>query len=597
MSFLSSDDGDGSDSLLSQIEPLHLTPIPRMRPSGRIDVVIPARIPAQMRPHLIVRADLVDESTVRFSPFREAEPIFRRHGGREVFIDSALFWDIPIAQYRAVKAALECPANNFIPKLDTVPELIFKAVIGLRPRPSSPSDLDPLPKRLLSALFPHQRESVLFAVSRGFRVFVADDMGLGKTIEAIAIACVAGFPKRLKALVVSPNNLTMPWVDSFLQWTDICRSQVNVVLRAESLADTPLTVVSYTTVARVIDVLSQATFDLTIVDESHELKNAKTQTYKALLPIIMKSKYLLLLSGTPTLNRPAELFPQLKLLLPDVFWSFKDFALRYCRGVVDQFGHLQSGGCSHSDELKAVLEYLVMIRRQKTDVLTELPLKKRFHVKLDFVPSQELAEMMHVIRVQRVSISVGMDSMKCDQQVVVTKALSLTAKEKLGPVRSWFCSSEFRRAFFLENRKCLIFGHHIVMLHGIRDWMAEQGVEGICITGSTTRHEREDLFMRFRNDPNCRVAVLSIEIAATGLTLVQASLVVFVELKWTPADHQQAEDRVHRIGQTRDVEIFYLHAEGSIDDRIWEILEKKLVMISNLISSKTVTFETDHNAQ
>jgi SWI/SNF-related matrix-associated actin-dependent regulator 1 of chromatin subfamily A len=91
--------------------------------------------------------------------------------------------------------------------------------------------------------------------------------------------------------------------------------------------------------------------------------------------------------------------------------------------------------------------------------------------------------------------------------------------------------------------------------------------------------------------------VLSIEVAATGLTLVQASIVVFAELKWTPADHQQAEDRVHRIGQARDVEIFYLHAQGSIDDRIWEILEKKLVMISNVIATKTVTFETDTNAQ
>jgi SWI/SNF-related matrix-associated actin-dependent regulator 1 of chromatin subfamily A len=344
-------------------------------------------------------------------------------------------------------------------------------------------------------------------------------------------------------------------------------------------------------------ILSQPTFEMTIVDESHELKNAKTQTYVALLPIISRSKYLLLLSGTPTLNRPAELFPQLKLLLPNVFGSFKDFAMRYCRGAVDQFGHLQSGGCSHGGELKAVLEYLVMIRRQKADVLTDLPLTKRFHVRLDFTPSRELAQMMQVVQLQRMSISAGMDSMKNDQQIVITKAFSLTAREKLPAVQAWLCSSEFRRPFFSENRKCLIFAHHIAMLHGIRDWLGGQEVACICITESTTRQEREDQLMRFRNHPDCRVAVLSIEIAATGLTLVQASLVVFAELKWTPADHQQAEDRVHRIGQTRDVEVFYLHAEGSIDDRIWEILEKKLVMISNVISSKTITFETDGNAQ
>jgi hypothetical protein len=379
MSFLSSDDDDCYEEIFTQTQSLslQLTPVPRMRPPGRIDVVIPPRVPPQFKKHLIVRVDLVDDSTVRFSPFPEAEAVFRRHGGVETFIDSSTFWDIPIRQYRAVKAALECPSNNFIAKLDTIPEPVFKAVIGLKPRPSSPSDLETLPKKLLSGLFPHQRESVLFAVSRGFRVFVADDMGLGKTIEAIAIACAAGFPQRLRVLVVSPNNLTNSWIDAFLEWTNVCRSQINVVLRPESLADTPLTIVSFTTIVRVSDILSGKAFDLTIVDESHELKNPKTQTYKALHPIILKSRYTLLLSGTPTLNRPAELFPQLKLLLPDVFWSFKEFALRYCRGVVDQFGHLQSGGCSHADELKAVLEYLVMIRRQKADVLTDLPVPRQ----------------------------------------------------------------------------------------------------------------------------------------------------------------------------------------------------------------------------
>jgi SWI/SNF-related matrix-associated actin-dependent regulator 1 of chromatin subfamily A len=386
------------------------------------------------------------------------------------------------------------------------------------------------------------------------------------------------------------------WTDAFLQWTDLWRSSVNVVLKNESLADVPLTIVPFTTAVRVADRLMATDCELIIVDESHELKKPKTQTYKSLLPVITRAKFLLLLSGTPTLNRPAELFPQLRLLLPDVFWSFKDFAMRYCRGAVDQFGHLQSGGCSHCDELKTVLELLVMIRRQKADVLTELPQKKRFHVKLEFRPSPELVDMMRVIRAQRISIAAGMESMKNDQSIVITRALSLSAREKLPAVLGWFCSSEFRRSFFLENRKCLVFAHHLVMLNGIHHWLVEQEVGCICITGATPRDQREAQLIRFRTDPECKAAVLSIDVAATGLTLVQASLVVFAELKWTPADHQQAEDRVHRIGQERDVEVFYLHGEGSIDDRVWEILEKKLVMISTVIASTTVTFETDHHA-
>jgi SWI/SNF-related matrix-associated actin-dependent regulator 1 of chromatin subfamily A len=226
----------------------------------------------------------------------------------------------------------------------------------------------------------------------------------------------------------------------------------------------------------------------------------------------------------------------------------------------------------------------------------ELPQKKRFHVKLQFRPSAELVDMMGIIRAQHISIAAGMESMKTEQSVFITKALSLSAREKLPAVLDWFCASEFRRSFFFESRKCLVFAHHLVMLNGIHEWLLEQEVGCICITGATPRDQREAQLVRFRTDPECKAAVLSIDVAATGLTLVQASLVVFAELKWTPAGHQQAEDRVHRIGQERDVEIFYLHGEGSIDDRIWQILEKKLVMISTVIASKTITFETNHHA-
>jgi SWI/SNF-related matrix-associated actin-dependent regulator 1 of chromatin subfamily A len=90
---------------------------------------------------------------------------------------------------------------------------------------------------------------------------------------------------------------------------------------------------------------------------------------------------------------------------------------------------------------------------------------------------------------------------------------------------------------------------------------------------------------------------LQIDVVGQGVTLVEASMVVFAELTWTPANHQQAEDRVHRIGQKRDVEVYYLHAEGSIDDRQWEFLERKLEMIGTVMISDTRSFEADLNAK
>lgn len=550
-----------------------------------------------IKPRLYIKIDIWDSNTIRVNHSPDLEPLLRLHRGTRVFNADGAFWDLPINQFRPFTTALRNPSLPFTPSIDTFPDSIFRAVVGLRPCPAGPNDLASIPAKLLTSLFPHQRESVLFALSRGFRVLIADDMGLGKTVEAIACSCVAGFPSRIKVLVLAPNNLVNGWVDAYMKWTNVWQSSINVVLKQEKLADTPLTVVSFTAGSRMSDVLSKMSFDMVIVDESHELKNQTTQTYKSLAPVISKSRYLLMLSGTPTKNRPAELFPQLKLLLPRVFWSFKEYAVRYCKGCLNQYGKFECGGMSHSHELKAVLEYLVMIRRQKHDVLKDLPAKKRYHTRIDYRPSPEMRDMMKTIRVQKISISAGMGSLKTEQAIVVGRAFAETAKEKLPSVLNWFCSSEFRNVFLKENRKCLIFAHHLNMLNGISDWMKQQEVGSILITGSTSRDQRELQLMKFRSDPDCKVAVLSIEIAATGLTLTEASLVVFAELKWTPAEHQQAEDRVHRIGQKRDVVIYYLHAEGSLDDRMWEMLETKLVTIGSLISSSTKTFETSMDAK
>jgi SNF2 family DNA or RNA helicase len=231
-----------------------------------------------------------------------------------------------------------------------------------------------------------------------------------------------------------------------------------------------------------------------------------------------------------------------------------------------------------------------MIRREKADVADDLPAKRRFHVHLDFRPSQELKDMMNLITKQRIVISAGMKTLKQDQSAYMMKAYNITAREKLPAIFQWFTSFEFKNAFFVEQRKCLVFGFHLDLLNGIQAWLSQQGIGNILITGQTSMIDRECSFERFRMDRECRVAVLSMEVVGQGVTLVEASLVVFAEFMWTPASHQQAEDRVHRIGQEREVEIYYLHAEGSVDDRQWEALDSKLAMISEVIGGNCKSF-------
>lgn len=544
----------------------------------------------------MIRADILDPDFMYFTHSTETEHIYRTNSGQQVFIKSRPFWKIPFQYVRRIISSLKNPSAPIIATIDQPPDSIFTSMFSFRPTKVTASILDNLPKRLQSALYPHQRESVLFAASRNFRVFIADDMGLGKTIEAISIACAANFPKKTRVIVLAPNHLVSTWVDSFLKWTDICQSKINILTRSEKISSTPLVIASYNAAVRKSDELLSLQYDLVIADESHELKNTKTQLYQKVSPILRQSKYLVLLSGTP-MTKPSELYPQVHLLLPQTFPSFKDFGTRYCHGELNSFGYFEANGCTHSEELKTVLEHLIMLRREKDEVLTDLPIKKRFHIMLNYVPSPEMKAQVEKMRVHRIALASGMETMKTEQNTIMTTAFSMTAIDKLPAVLDWFCGSEFRRSFFIEDRKCLVFAFHRNVIDGVASWMKNRGVNCICVSGSTPKDKRDALFRQFKIDPECKVAVLSIEVAATGITLTEASLVVFAELKWTPSDHQQAEDRVHRIGQSRDVEIYYLHACGSLDDRIWEILERKLVVISSVITSKTKTFETDTNAK
>ena len=158
----------------------------------------------------------------------------------------------------------------------------------------------------------------------------------------------------------------------------------------------------------------------------------------------------------------------------------------------------------------------------------------------------------------------------------------MTIAEKIPAVCSWLGSRHFRRLIFDEHRKVLMFGHHLDMLREVSSWLAEREIGHVLITGEVPSAVRTSEFSRFTKDPDCKVAVLGIEVAGQGLNLVAASLVVFLELRWVPGHHEQAEERAWRIGQKRDVVIIYLPAKGSVDDIMWSTIERKIGLIESV---------------
>lgn len=328
-----------------------------------------------------------------------------------------------------------------------------------------------------------------------------------------------------------------------------------------------------------------------IADECHYIKNYNAQRTKSILPILQKARRVLLLSGTPVMSRPAELFTQLAAIRPDVFFSFKVYADRYCDPKV-LFTHTDYSGSSNIKELYTLISNTVMIRRLKSDVMSQLPSKLRqkieipanseccrairrlyFEVKKKKVFFKELA----IADVGATEIDLTMKKM--ETEIFMSKALMLTCKAKAKGVADYV-------SYLIQSEcKFIIFAHHLEMLDAIQEQVVRENVNFVRIDGGTTGENRYRGVQAFQNNKDCQVAILSIMAAGQGLTLTAASTVVISEMAWSPGVMIQAEDRAHRIGQEKSVNVHYLYGPGTLDEYIWPKIQEKLNIITGTLDN------------
>uniref|UniRef100_A0AAR2J6E7 SWI/SNF-related matrix-associated actin-dependent regulator of chromatin subfamily A-like protein 1 n=1 Tax=Pygocentrus nattereri TaxID=42514 RepID=A0AAR2J6E7_PYGNA len=386
------------------------------------------------------------------------------------------------------------------------------------------ADLSSVDPTLTRSLMPFQLYGVNFAVSREGRLLLADDMGLGKTVQAICIA--AYYRKEWPLLVVTPSSVRFTWAEAFRRWLpSVAADRINVVVKGkDKLRSGLVNIISYDLLSKMDKQHLANPFSVLIMDESHFLKNIKTARCRASLSLLKAAKRVVLLSGTPAMSRPAELYTQILAVRPTLFPRFHDFGVRYCDAKQLPWGWDYSGS-SNLTELKLLLEESLMLRRLKSDVLSQLPAK------------------------QRKVVTVTTDGINARTKA----ALSAAAKE---------LASGQRQTLYKE--------------------LTDKGVCYIRIDGSTPSAERQQLCEKFQFSQQSCVAVLSITAANMGLTLHAADLVVFAELFWNPGILIQAEDRVHRIGQTSSVDIHYLVARGTADDYLWPMIQEKMNVLEQV---------------
>ncbi|XP_058083594.1 uncharacterized protein LOC131231432 isoform X2 [Magnolia sinica] len=502
-------------------------------------------------------------------------------------------WMFPASSLQSAEKVFDeiVGVNVEVQKLDP---LVKSALTAASFVPDLRDLYDRMPRFIESKLLSFQRDGVRFVLQHGGRALLADEMGLGKTLQAIAVAaCVR---QSWPVLVLTPSSLRLHWASVVLsQGGGSNRGGFRIVYSnaKDSInLDGEFNILSYDVVPKLQHVLLASDFKIVIADESHFLKNPQAKRTTASLPVLKKAQYVILLTGTPALSRPIEIFKQLEALYPDVYKNVHEYGNRYCKGGV--FGIYQ--GASNHEELHNLMKATVMIRRLKKDVLSELPVKRRQQVFLDLDEKD-----MKQIRVLFRELELIKSSIKACQSKEEVESLKFSEKNLINKIYN--DSSEAKIPAVLDylgtvieaGCKFLIFAHHQSMINSIHQFLLKKKVGCIRIDGTTPSSSRQALVSDFQERENIRAAVLSIKAGGVGLTLTAASTVIFAELSWTPGDIIQAEDRAHRIGQVSSVNIYYLLANDTVDDIIWDVVQSKLENLGQMLDGHDNTLEVAVN--
>ena len=431
----------------------------------------------------------------------------------------------------------------------------------------------PVPKfpNAFSKLYDYQKEGVKFIAKAEGKCIVADDMGLGKSAEALIYVSAV----KKKTLIVSPSNVLYKWRDEECKmWASNMTASI-VKTGKSPIENTDIVIMSYSIMVSRYEELVNLGFAIAIFDEAHYLKNSKSQRSRVAKALLKNISMKLFLSGTPFMNRPAELFPLLNMLDPYAFSNFYTFAIRYCGATKEgTFFHIPPNGVSNVAELAERLKRY-MIRRTKKEVALELPDLKRVFIPLDYSASKEYKQA-----VKEFAEWARDQKNRATALTKLTKLRQLIGDAKLQP------AIELAEDVLEGDRKVVLFCHHKAIVDKLAKHFHSHGV-GV-ISGDTSAEKRQELAKHFNLD-NSKLRVMIITIAGSeGINLFGASDIIFVEREWTPAKEEQSEARLHRIGQKNAVTSYYLVLNGTVDERMNNLIEEKRKIFGQVIGQDEI---------
>ncbi len=433
-----------------------------------------------------------------------------------------------------------------------------------------------------------------FLRSYGLAGILADDMGLGKTVQTLAhlhLEKAAGRADR-PSLVVLPTSLIANWRSEAQQFTPglkmlTLHGPERSTLFAE-MANADVILTTYPLLVRDQEALLAQEYHLLVLDEAQFVKNPKAQSHRVARQL--KARHRLSLTGTPLENHLGELWAQYNFLLPGLLGDVRRFAVNF-RSPIEKYG---------DNERRQQLAERVrpfLLRRTKEQVLTELPPKteiirwvelgggqRDLYESLRLAFDKKLRQVLAVRGVAQSQIMILDALLKlrqtcCDPRLV--KLPGATPAPKAPESAKLELLLEMLDELLDEGRSILLFSQFTSMLALIEEELERRGIAYVKLTGQTK--QREIPINRFQRG-EVKLFLISLKAGGTGLNLTAADTVIHYDPWWNPAVEEQATARAHRIGQDKPVFVYKLMTQGTVEEKILALQERKRGLADNLLS-------------
>lgn len=425
----------------------------------------------------------------------------------------------------------------------------------------------------------------------GWGGILADDMGLGKTAQGLTMLLhQKNETGSLKALVVCPTTLIYNWENEIGKFAPSLTFHIHHgstrLKDIASLQEHNIVITTYGTLRSDIQMLMKSPFDYVVLDESQAIKNPFSKVTKA--ACLLKAQHKLCMSGTPLQNNTFDLYAQMNFLNPGLLGSIEFFRNEFSTPI-DKMGEQEQ-----KDHLKKLL-FPFVLRRTKEQVAKDLPEKTETVLFCEMEDKQRAIyeayrnsyreKILGTIDEQGVGksqLTILQGLMKLRQ---ICDSPAILNEEEKYPNESIKLDELSRE--LTENigeHKALVFSQFLGMLALIREQLEKNNIEYEYFDGSTLPADRERAIQNFQSNDNCRVFLISLKAGGVGLNLTAADYVYIVDPWWNPAVEQQAIDRTHRIGQTKNIFAYRMICKDTIEDKILKLQERKRILAKELIS-------------